>query len=516
MATLTHYFPFDSVNGDRKTTASAERRWWGALFTDGVVGANAFELSSLSASSFTYSKGVCIVGGAVGVSNGGTVSLSGSGLAVGVPVYIVARVNTNTNTRNIQTLAVKNIETATAEQLENGAVHDLPLYKITMTSGANGSTSYTATDMRKFANSFDKAIYSEEFAQVIAETKGDAQGKFDALAASMRAALAEVNAESAGLYGSVGRQGFMNPTFDVNQRGAAEYVNEGGSAYTVDRWRSDVVGDVAGGVVVSTVQDGARHALKVETKPFASGNATAYSAISQVIERGVSTFCAGGESFTVSFDARADVPALLYVEPMQFAQEGGNGAAITAKVCPLTDVWERYSVTFEGTMTPETGADLLRVAFVYAFKNMPAFGGTQNDTNAFYLANMQINKGAAALPCYVRAYGEELEACQRYFAAFDGLSLSVGATLATSNQAITSPLPLSRRMRKRPTVETIDRAGVAGVATAEAAAGGWRNGLPFVVSTESELPVLVIKNTDGSELTRAVFRRVTADAEYMD
>lgn len=512
MGVLTHSFPFDSVDGDRKITASAERRWWGALFSDGVVGADAFKVASFSASSFKHTAGVCVVGGAIGVSIGGTVLLSDSGLAVGVPVYIVARVDTNTAARKIQTIAVRNVETATAEQLENGAVHDLPLYKITL----NSVGSVTATDIRKFANSFDKAIYSEEFAQVIAETKGEAQGEFDALAASMRAALAEVNAEIAGLYGSVGRQGFMNPTFDVNQRGAAEYVNEGGSAYTVDRWRSDVIGDVAGGVVVSTVQDGARHALKVETKPFASGNATAYSAISQAIERGVSTFCAGGESFTVSFDARADVPALLYVEPMQFAQEGGNGAAITAKVCQLTDEWERYSVTFEGTMTPETGADLLRVAFVYAFKNMPAYGGTQDDANAFYLANMQINKGSAALPCYVRAYGEELEACQRYFAAFDGLSLSVGATLATSNQAITSPLPLSRRMRKRPTVEAIDRAGVAGVATAEAVAGGWRNGLPFVVSTESELPVLVIKNTDGSELTRAVFRRVTADAEYMD
>lgn len=48
--------------------------------------------------------------------------------------------------------------------------------------------------------------------------------------------FAQISAETAGLYGSVGRQGFMNPAFRVNQRGLTSYQATTGTQITYDRW----------------------------------------------------------------------------------------------------------------------------------------------------------------------------------------------------------------------------------------------------------------------------------------
>jgi hypothetical protein len=194
--------------------------------------------------------------------------------------------------------------------------------------------------------------------------------------------------------------------------------------------------------------------------------------------------------------------------------------AIAAQVVNVTSEWQRFSLTFEGTITTASNSggenyDWLKIPFYFAWAgNSERFGADQNAANNIYFANMQINEGSAALPCYEPPYAEQLHQCQRYYCAFGSVSLVSGALLQTTKQAVTAPLPLPRRMYREPGVTFADRAGAAGVASAEVVAGGWRNGLACAVSNNSvDNPVFVVTNTDTGALTRVEFSSVAVDAE---
>ena len=507
MSNLDFYYPFDSVSGDRKITAATERRFWSELFGDGVVSADGFKLNTTAtAGTFGIAAGTAIVGGCIG---GTTAKYQiTANPAAGTSGYIVIRTDTNNAVRKMTLEFVKSLQSATQEQLAAGGQRDLPLYKVTANAAGK---SYTVNDLRKWANSFDKSEFSAQFDAMVASVKANAETAFDAQSARFEAAITAADAENSGTYGAAGRQGFINPRFAVNQRGSESYDVQ--TAYTFDRWMHKTT--AAASATVTRVSEGMRRALKVTNASLAG---TGRNSISQAIERGVSTFAAGGQSFTVSFDARADSVLRLFVEPVQYAKAGGSAVAIAAQEVELSTRWQRFALTFEGTITPAAdAADVLKVAFHYAWRNQSQLGTDQSAAGTVYLANMQINKGTAALACSERDYAEELERCRRYFVKLGATSLCVGATLATTNQAISSPLPLSRPLYRKPTVTAKDRANVVGAASCESAAGGWRNGLPFVISSDSEEnPVFVVTNTDATLLTRVVFNAVELDAEIYD
>lgn len=514
MADIDFYYPFDSIDGDRKTTAATERRFFDALFADGVAGAGGFPITYVSEGVYSIGAGVAIIGGAIGgIINAKQITAKP---AAGVTAYVVLRLDTTSAVRKITLEVVTSVLSATAAQLDEGGKHDLILYSVTGQTGGG----YGLLDQRVYATSFDNAAYSGKFDAMVAELEAQGTSDLAAMLSQFKAAIAEANAENAGLYGSAGRQGFANPTFAVNQRGRESYGLTSGTAYTFDRWQARIGGSAAvSPVMFERVQDGARLALAVEFAGFSGTNAAAAN-IAQNIEGGVRTFCAGGRKFTVSFDAKASEACKIAVEPTQFAASGGAGVAIAARTANVTTEWQRFSFTFEGTadLTAAQVNDVLKIAFFFAWRGYSSrFGSDQTAARTFYFANMQINEGSAALPCYVRPYGEELEACQRYYAAFGLVSLSVGATLATSDQVISSPLPLSRRMYRKPDVSFTDRAGAANVASVEVAAGGWRSGLPCVVSGNSvDNPVFVVTNTDAAAVTRINFNSVAVNAEIDD
>lgn len=508
------FYPFDSVDGDRKVLAATERRFWGALFNDGVVGSGGFPISDNGGGSFTIGQGVAVIGGVVGgITTAKTITTTP---AAGASVYIVLRASTLYDVRDVRLLAVSTPENDTAEQLEAGGRRDLVLYKVTGQAGGG----YGLLDERAYCTSFDAQQWADRTAGAVAEIRSNGVKAIDALESQFDAAAAAVNAETAGLYGSAGRQGFMNPQFLVNQRGKASYGLTSGSAYTYDRWRATVGGSAASSAVMfKTVQEGARHALSIAFNGFTGTNAAAL-AIAQGIEGGVRTFAAGGKSFTVSFDAKASAARSLAVEVTQYAQSGGTGAALAAQTVNLTTSWARYSLTFTGNVTPTAAqlADVLKVSFLPAWRGYASRLGADNAAaGTVYLANMQINEGTTALACYAKPYAEELEACQRYYVALGMVSLATGAPLASSNQVITGPVPIVHRLYRMPDVESTDRADVVGKASAEVATGGWRHGLAWVLSGNSQdAPVFVVTNTDGNAVTRVCFNSLALDAEITD
>lgn len=512
---MDYYYPFDSVNGDRKTVSATERRFWGALFTDGVVSPDGFGIATTStAGSFRIGAGVAIVGGAIGINvYGYTVTAKP---AVGSSLYIVLRLNTNTNTRDITLGTTANIEAATAAQLAQGGIRDLPLYKVT--ANAAGSA-YTVTDLRKWANSFDKSEFSAQFDAMVASVRAQAETAFDAQADRFEAAIDAANAENAGMYGAAGRQGFINPTFAVNQRGKDVYSIKSGSAYTFDRWKSLVdLATLPSAMTFEAVQDGARHALKVGAKAFSSDTTIGRAGFVQNIEGGVRTFAAGGRKFTISFDVKADAACKVGIDVNQIPATGAAGVFLARSVDVGTE-WKRVSVTFTGSATPTAAqkTDVLQVGFFVSFKGFSRFSADQSANNNVYFANMQINEGTGALACYARDYAEELERCQRYYVALGPVSLSCGATLATNNQIVTGPLPLARRLYRYPDATFTDRANITGCASIELAEGGWRGGLSCALSDLSQdNPVFVVNNTDSGAATRVCFNSVSLDAEITD
>lgn len=513
MAEIDFYYPFDSVDGDRKTTAATERRFYGALFTDGVVGSGAFAATEYASGTYSIGEGIAIIGGAIG----GIVSTKQvtAKPALGVTAYIVVRLDTTSGARKITLEAVTDIVNDSMNQLDQGGIRDLPIYKVENTAGG-----YVLTDMRAYCTSFDNAIYSQDFQALYDAAKNSGNEVIDAMRVSFAAAIAEANAENAGLYGSAGRQGFINPNFAVNQRRGDLYRVPSGKSFIYDHWAVEVAGRAASSSVnVYKLWDGAenRLSLQIANKTYGAGSSAAASSLSQTIEGGVFDFCNSGR-FTVSFDAKASAPQRLAVEPVQ--NVGGYSETIPAQVVEVTTEWQRFNLTFESTLSTSSndGGDWLKIPFYFAWANNAArFGADQNATNAVDFANMQINKGTAALPCYEPPYAEQLHQCQRYYCPLGGVSLAVGATLATTKQAFTGPLPLPRKMYRVPDVAVTDRAGTQGFASAEIMAGGWRNGLACSVSdVGGDNPALVVTNTDTSALTRVAFNSVVLNAEIED
>ena len=198
MANLDFYYPFDSVSGDRKITAATERRFWSELFGDGVVSADGFKLNTTAtAGSFRIGAGVAIVGGCIG---GTTAKYNITARpAAGTSGYIVIRTDTNNAVRKMTLDFVTALQSATQAQLAEGGKRDLPLYKVTANTAGNA---YTVTDLRKWANSFDKSVFSAQFDAMVASVRAQAETAFDAQAARFEAAINAANAENAGTYGA--------------------------------------------------------------------------------------------------------------------------------------------------------------------------------------------------------------------------------------------------------------------------------------------------------------------------
>ena len=513
MTAIDFSYPFDSVNSDRKTAAATERRFFNALFKTGVV--SGFELQETAAGVYNIGEGIAIVSGAIaGITSVKSITAQPAQAA---KMYIVLRLDTNTATRAINLLSVSALKSDSEAQLDAGGQFDLPLYSV---EGLAGGT-YTVVDMRANCTTFEAAQYKAIFDAFISNAQEDTADAINALTTAFDAATGAVETEVAGLFGAAGRQGFMNPQFSVNQRAQETYSLDIGTIYTFDRWLARIFGRATSSPInVSRVQDGAKQALSIQNKTFAAGIGAGASCIAQNIENGVRTFCAGAKKFTVSFDAKATTEQRLAVEPVQILAAGGAGVAIAAQVVNLTQNWTRFSLTFTGTQTPtaEQMKDILQIGFYFGWTGYAArFGSEQNASNTVYLANMQINEGESQLACYARPIHEELEACQRYFAAFGFTSFATGAQNNATRQVITGQLSLTRRLYRKPKITFTDRLGVDGVASAETVEGAWRNALACSPSESTqEFPAFVVTNKDAAALTRVAFGSIQIDAETVD
>lgn len=401
-------------------------------------------------------------------------------------------------------------------------VYELCLAKYQITGGA-GATLLTDT---RFDSELcgivgnilftpDSAAMRQEFQTFMDEQEAYAQNSFQAIQDQADELISSITDNVSSMFGADGRQGFMNPSFRVNQRGKASYSLTSGNVYTFDRWMLRIgTLEANAPVVVSREFTGGKNALTIQNYVYKSGGIGA-SAIVQTIEGGVRTFCAGYKQFTVSFDAKATNPQRIAVEPMQFASEVSDGVTIQAQIANVGTEWQRFSFTFTGSLDPAaTDEDALKIGFYFAWAGYQSrFGDVQNAENKIYLANMQINEGGTALLPYIPPVWADVQACRRYYRNSSTCQLTVGGQTTTARQVRTQELQFDD-MRKAPLFSFTDRAGAYNKASLYQVSGTYLDGLDAVVSTYRAKGVTLVITNTGVTAASAILGSWEANAEY--
>lgn len=127
-----------------------------------------------------------------------------------------------------------------------------------------------------------------------------------------------------------------------------------------------------------------------------------------------------GETVTLSFYAKADVPKNISVELKQNFGSGGSAYTSTSSKLAVTSVWEKHEVTL--TLPSLSGKTIgtghnLTVNFWFDagvdFNSRSDSLGNQSGT--FDIAKVQLEKGPIATDFEYRSYGEEQALVRRYY-----------------------------------------------------------------------------------------------------
>lgn len=208
-------------------------------------------------------------------------------------------------------------------------------------------------------------------------------------------------------YAAAGKNKIINGDFGIWQRGTS--FTHTSAAYTADRFQG--YSDASQTYSRQTFTPGTAPASGYEGQYFWRGTKSAtgtFVSLYQHIED-VRTFA--GQTFTVSFWAKADSNQTVYIRPAQFFGSGGSAVfVLDAVTVNITTSWTRISATF----------------------NMPSIAGKTIGTNSSaliesYIVNngavtwdvwgMQVEAGST-VTAFQTATGNpasELAACQRYY-----------------------------------------------------------------------------------------------------
>jgi len=187
--------------------------------------------------------------------------------------------------------------------------------------------------------------------------------------------------------------------------------------------------------------------------------------------------CGNGRKVTVSFYAYSNIPGKrIGVNLKQKYGSGGSPSPddiLRGSVITLTNVWTRYSVTFDtvslvGKTFGTQENDNLQLGFYIMWGSNIAgelvAGGTSPEDfrgNGFVnIAQVQLNVGDVALPFQPRSLAEELALCQRYYYSTVnyGAPSSVPGTasgVAISTSIVQTNTKFPVMMRTTPTIGII-------------------------------------------------------------
>ena len=268
----------------------------------------------------------------------------------------------------------------------------------------------------------------------------------------------------------------INGNMDVWQRGGT-FVSVSSGDVTADQWQWGQAGGATGVVDVvrsSSAPGGSQHSLSMTAATADSSIAASdYYVMLNRIEgkntRSAKFGTSDAEDVTLSFWVRS---AVTGIHSVGVRNDGATRAYVAEYTINVADTWEYKTITIPGDTSGTwlTGTDIgIEVLFPMAigstFSTTPGswvsgnfFGSTNQvnvmatSSNAFHLAQVQIEVGSEASEFEYRQFGEELALCKRYYQEGDDASRIFFNGDVTSGATYRTILRFPVEFRAAPTV----------------------------------------------------------------
>ena len=290
------------------------------------------------------------------------------------------------------------------------------------------------------------------------------------------------------------RNKVINGAMQVAQRGTTFTFSSGStlSAYTLDRFKFHLFpfgGTSATATVTQsgTAPDGFTNSLKVDvTATDTSLVGNNYSQLNFQLERqDIRDFAYGTSSaktITLSFYVRSNKTGNYNVNMLAYGTSTRLASFTYAISSPNT--WERKTITVAGDTAGNIvgGTDSgLQISFGLAYGGNYTTGSNQNSfgsfvaanlgvgqdvnlydstSNNWYITGVQLEVGSVATPFEHRKFGDEMNACRRYFYMLSSGEITAplyGIAYADSNAHVIVNFPVE--MRAIPTLYKVESSG---------------------------------------------------------
>lgn len=264
------------------------------------------------------------------------------------------------------------------------------------------------------------------------------------------------------------RNGVVNPSFQVWQRGTTFTSSASGPIYTVDRWRFGAyeasVANRATGVLaqeISIIPSDQRYSAKISLNNSA-GNTNRIIVTQRIEQVNMKKYAGKTITFAILI-RRSSTDAATFTVSINSPTAVDNYTTTAADATPITisdftTVSNSAFVLYTGSVAcPANSSNYgLELAILYSKTGGGYF--TANETK-FYIGRVYFFAGENILPFMPISYAEELGLCQRYFQRFntdasDGFTMfATGFTYDANNGTALLYLPV--KMRSVPTFTQI-------------------------------------------------------------
>ena len=327
----------------------------------------------------------------------------------------------------------------------------------------------------------------------------------------------------------------INGAMQVAQRGTS-FTNPSVSAYTLDRWSTTYSHDGAVDISQSTTTPaGFKNSLKIDvTTADSSLSSSQYHILQQVIEGQNLSHLNYGSSdakeVTISFWVRSNKTGTYCVE----IQTSGSQELARPYTINTANTWEHKTLTWiantDFTITETNAIGLYiywwlaggsnytgsPIATTWASNTNRVTGQTNfldSTSNELYITGVQLEVGDTATDFEHRIFGDELQACQRYFQKWlaDTASDSIYTGAMISDTSFIGDYFLRTTMRSTPSLSASGTYKVR-IKTNDRTTGS----ITINRGTPDNLQLFSSLDADNNESGFACFIKAVSSGDYLE
>jgi len=286
-----------------------------------------------------------------------------------------------------------------------------------------------------------------------------------------------------------GRNMVINGAMSVSQRhGTSSVQLSATEQYLVDRFFNDTGSGFnisADAVQSNDAPSGFANSLKLSCDAVSTPSATHNGCITTLLEgqdcQRLSFGTSDAKDVTLSFYAKSSSQNSGHTYGIMLGAFLNGTRNAQVKSFTVTDSWQRFTITFNGTGTVtstainDNNANGMQISFSLASGSsdqasystwtadtgLKGFTGQDNffdnTSNEFYLTGVQLEEGSQASPFEHRSFGDELLRCSRYFQTISGGSDAFTfSAKAQGASSVDATVTLRTPLRASPTFNSIN------------------------------------------------------------